>query len=182
METKTLLFNEKKRDKMLVELTNVLTLDPGIYDTGWAVWPFLSNQPGDMVYRPSQTGVSHIVRKGNSVRKASNTQCAWLRSVIQIHNINCVIIEQAEVWGGSARSQASATSGDLVKLITLIGRYDQVAAEECSADPVLVTVKEWKGQLSKDAVKQRIRRAIDEEYKSHDADAVGMGLSAQGKL
>ena len=171
----------KKRDKKKKDFTNVLTIDPGIYDTGWAYWPFLTNQPGDMTYRPSQTGVSHVKGKPG-VFKACNFQCAWLRSCINVWQIDLVIIEQAEVWADSSKSMASATRGYLIKLITLIGRLQQVAFEESEVDPILVTVKEWKGQLTKAAVMNRIKRAIGQDYRSHDADAVGIGLSVQDKL
>jgi len=100
------------------------------------------------------------------------------------------VLEMPELWSGSAISNASATHkakpgepADLFKLVYLVGVLGAAALAAVGNLPVLATPAEWKGQLAKDMVTRRIQSALPGcAFRDHEWDAVGMGLSAQGKL
>lgn len=101
--------------------------------------------------------------------------------VIDVVLPTLVVIEYPEVWSASAKSMASATSGDLLKLASLIGCLGLTARRE--ADVLFITPARWKGQLSKEAVERRIKQVAKLDrlyYRNHVCDAVGMGYAAQG--
>lgn len=73
-----------------------------------------------------------------------------------------------------------AKRGDLGKLYYVIGALGQVA-ERLDVPFELISVPEWKGQLPKAVVNNRIVQRIGAlDIKSHSWDAVGIGLYAKG--
>ena len=95
-----------------------------------------------------------------------------------------VIIEFPGLWVDAAKSQASAGSGASFKLAYLCGALARDTAERSRAEVMLVSPGDWKGQLKKAVVDERIRRALkrDVDYPDHVSDAVGIGLAMQGVL
>ena len=76
------------------------------------------------------------------------------------------------------------SSGATLKLAYLVGCIAQVIFHQ-DISFTLIPVRTWKGQLPKQVVMSRIVRAFAPpvgKYRDHEADAVGMGLAAQGGL
>jgi hypothetical protein len=96
------------------------------------------------------------------------------------------VIELPNLWSGSAKSMASATSGKLFTLTALCGAYAALLWNCWHIDIQFVKPQEWKGQLPKEIVERRVLRAWPavrgKLITDHVADAVGMGLWLQGGL
>ena len=89
-----------------------------------------------------------------------------------------LLIEIPNLWGSSAKSQASASSGNLTKLAYLAGALSQAIP----AVPILFYPMQWKGQLPKDATERRLKNVWPKCPKGlvdHTYDALAMGLAAQ---
>jgi len=163
-------------------IENALFIDPGLEGTGWAFYRKLWTD-GEPLFPPVSWDV---VKPKRSVQWESRVAhvCAWLDGTLASLGARVVVNEFAGFWSGSAVGMASAAKGDLSKLLYLTGGLGEVVRRHEIIRPVLVTPAEWKGQLPKPAVIKRIERRWPEiqNIANHAADAVGMGLAAQGRL
>ena len=176
-----------RAERKKTEIENVLFIDPGLGGTGWAFFGLVVTDRGNHTQRGRPvTGYteSGVVRpKGRQWEGKVADVCAWFRGQLSARAANVVVFEMPEVWLGSATSAAAAGKGDLLKLAFLVGAMAETANVAGCRLPVLISPRDWKGQLPKDAVIRRIRRVIpDATTRDHEADAVGMGLAAQGLL
>jgi hypothetical protein len=157
-------------------------VDPGVTGTGVAVFPTLETKYKS-VRKPLRT--FQLIPNKHVPEEDWIGKLLWVeKSLYYIlgylsPQLETVYIEDPELWT-SAKSQASASSGDLFKLSMLVGAMIPVVYSAGFCKPRLITVKEWKGQLPKEAVDKRIAKALGKEYKAHVSDAVGMGLYLQG--
>ena len=88
-----------------------------------------------------------------------------------------VILEMVELWEGNDKSRMSAVRGDTFGLALLIGAYINVAGHYVQ-NISLLTAREWKGQLSKEATAYRVECINGIKYTSeHITDAVAIGFS-----
>lgn len=165
----------------------VLFIDPGLKGTGWAFFPRIYRKAAKKTAGlPAQSGVLHAKDGGHWIARAEEIRSAF-RGVLAAVRPQWVVIEQPMLWLGSATSQASATHakagepGDLFKLAFLVGLLSGVVRDATNANAVLVMPHEWKGQLAKDHVLERLAD-FGLKPKDHEADAMGMGLAAQGVL
>lgn len=169
---------------------NILFLDPGVRNTGWAFWPVLDrmDKPSKKkLILPSTSGVSKAPGNVGWLEAVHDFQGPWIYSTIIYMNVKHLVIETAEVWSGDDRSMASATKGDIFKLSYLIGVLGHMFARSIGKKPVLISPREWKGTMPKDVMKRRLRVAIaaagkHRQYSEHEADAVAMGVSVQKLL
>lgn len=171
----------KRGERLDKKLFSVLFIDPGIGGTGFAFFEELTTSPRKL---ESPTSIGVVVPK-KSIHWQARVKdiCAWFDGLCSRLQPRVVVLEWPEVWEGSMKSQASATSGNLGKLFYLVGGLGEVARRNCPCLPVLVSAKEWKGQLSKKAVGMRLNRKLPLRiFKNHEEDAVAMGLAAQGLL
>lgn len=184
-----IMFPAKGNNRTGKSLDRVMFVDPGLQGTGWAFFNRIT------AYRPPQVrrdayvdGVGYedsgvYFCKGRQWEGRSADICAWFRGVINAYSPRIVVIEMPSAWSGSAISMSSVASGDLFKLTYLVGGLGQVVIDCGCRLPVLIKPAEWKGQLPKNVVIKRIRARIPRLKPSdHEADAIGMGLSAQGLL
>lgn len=150
-----------------VPIQRTLFIDPGLEGTGWA---FFSRK-----YGPDDSGVIRpIVKdwKARSIAIANELESRFACN----HGVH-IGLEFPEMWGSSSRSHASST--DLFELAFLCGViYHRITCHSWH----FFTVKQWKGQLPKKVVIKRIQKAWGIVPPNHAADAVGMGLAAQGLL
>jgi hypothetical protein len=85
----------------------------------------------------------------------------------------------------SATGHAATGKGDIHKLACLVGVF-MGATYEYGGEFHPILVNDWKGQLSKDAVIQRVGdrlpnlRSSGMKIETHSYDAIGIGLFAQG--
>jgi len=182
MDTKTVaaIWQDRKGQP----LERVICVDPGLGGTGWALFESIST--GDKkLEAPVLTGVIEAPRNEKWDNRVWSV-CSSFGGVLASAMTANVVIEFPVLFSGHAKSQSSAARGDLFKLTYLVGGIAQVARQATGNLPILITPSEWKGQLPKDVVIARIKKAYgkkaDEFTKDHEADAVGMGLALQGRL
>lgn len=146
----------------------MLSIDPGMH-TGWALW-----------VDGTITDYGQITAKHKTLESDLLYLFQEFKSLLKIVLPDSVFIEYPGVWGDSATSMASALSGDLIKLATTVGGFAALCAP---AKFHLIPPNHWKGQMSKEAVKIRVKRATGiEERSSHINDAIGIGLHILGRF
>jgi len=156
-----------------MQFNNVVTVDPGWF-TGLAYW----------------IGTDEPIYKLLKVRKLKGRVIDWgdkidslslqFKTFCCIYKPNTVYIEGTTVYAHSAKSM-SATK-NLMHLNVLVGEYRKIAKDAGATKVTILEPKEWKGQLSKEAVDKRIFRINQTLYPEHISDAVGIGFSIQGRL
>ncbi len=165
----------------------VVTLDPGI-DCGFAVWQGETWYTGTL---PVYAGViktdarsSWLTRFEGGLERLGDIFEDWFP-------LTYVVCEWPQFYN-TAKGAAVAGRDDLGKLYAWVGGAITVAHRE-SANFVPVNVAQWKGQLSKRVVCDRIEQTLGaggvreiglsprkKGEGSHDWDAVGIGLWAKG--
>lgn len=160
---------------------SLLAVDPGINGTGWALW--------DRTDHAAPTRVGILRKKHDHYHDAAYWIAVQLRLVIahrEVGNSIVVTCEMPEYQTGAARSMGWMR-GDLQKLTFLVGAIGYMAREEvCKFEPV--PVSQWKGQLPKDVVTDRIIRIVGAKkcealgIKTHAWDATGIGLWRLGLM
>lgn len=171
-----------------------VSCDPGITGTGLALWhsktweqpvaPIetlnlypkrLTGAGSDFFPIGSRAPETRWLPKAHSV---SSQVHEYLESFKPTH----FYCEQPEFFANET-GQMVATTGDLIKLVFVVGCFAR-SCWELGIEFVPIPVKKWKGQLSKEIVERRIRKDIPGvetmEIKSHSWDAVGIGLFAKG--
>ncbi len=166
---------------------HVLFVDPGITATGVAFWKDL--QIAGPVTAPEKTQVLRP-STGNSQEWEGKAHeiCCEFAGLVRGWQVRWIVLEMPQVWNTSATSMASASTGDLLKLVYLVGEMGWLCRDICDRAPVLLNVNAWKGQMPKDTVERRIAYAFKKakikykKFPNHVSDAVGMGLHAQDAL
>ena len=154
-------------------------IDPGVTGTGYATWLEL---PEQRPTRPDDSGCLRGIKRSESWEdRAYYVARTLMMEVFEEHGARLVVVEQPCLRSGSKQSHDSIESGNLLKLAHLVGEIDYVC-RDMGTRCVLVLPHEWKAQMGKDAVIRRIERALGWSPRSHDACAVGMGLSVAGML
>ncbi len=155
----------------------VVTVDPGRGGTGWAAWKCVEyGRPRT----PHDFGVIDV--RDMSERNALEIVWSQLDSIIAAEHCTTLVIESTALWGGSARSQAAAATGELFITARLIGGIERIAQQRGVYYVVLPRAQDWKGQLPKRVVKARVLKKLGVKCRNHEADAVGIGLAAMGQL
>ena len=185
MNKKRVMFpaSEKGAGKERVEevLQHVVFVDPGLGGTGWAYYQWV-NTGGGKVEAPTASGVIRAPR-GECWENQAFSICHQFSGTLAAFGcVQDVVIEFPGLFGGDATSYAAAAKGDLFKLAVLVGGLGYVARGHTRNMPVYVSQQEWQGQLNKQEVLLRIEKRIGMKCRDHEADAVAMGLSAQGVL
>jgi hypothetical protein len=97
-----------------------------------------------------------------------------------------VVIEFPEFWQGNSISMAATIKGDLFKLTYQIGGLAHLVSDFGINTPIFIEPRIWKAQLPKSVVVKRLDalglNVTAWKLSSHQADAIGMGISAQGCL
>lgn len=143
-----------------------MTVDPGISGTGWAVFRDAKLHKWGVIrsYEPTWTSKAKDI-----VKQLRALEWKYLRDAEQRYKT--VYCEWPSNFTGSAKGLAALNSGSILKLSYLIGKISSL--------PVylkLVSVQQWKGQLPKEVTKARAEKYFKRTgFKSHDADAVGIG-------
>jgi len=159
---------------------HTLTIDPGLGGTGWCYWTRL----GRSNPTPDGHGVLKAAGRGPWQKRATQIVGDFgdLLDRWKIGSACGIVIEFPMVWAGSAKSLSSAERGDLFKLSYLIGGLGSRVALATGREPRLVTPNEWKGQLPKRVVVQRVEKLTGIAFADHEADACGIGMYLIGSL
>lgn len=142
-----------------------MTIDPGLNGTGFAIW----NRDWELIFNNIFIFKDvDIVSRGHNYRNSLVVICKKF-------NVNKIFIEYPSLFQTN-KGIVTATSGALVKLSWLVGVLSSITIET-----ELIPVQSWKGQLPKEVVKQRILHYLPNvKAKSHDWDAIGIGLYKKG--
>ena len=156
----------------------MISIDPG-FNTGWAYWErktLIDFGSFNSVYAPHKDQYQFFPDMFRTF-KFELFKSLKLRPTT-------VVIEKVNLWGGSMKSMASAKRGDLFQLAYLIGGYYQICSmKKFIFNIQLISVNEWKGQMPKIVVANRIRNKLGITLPNdHISDAVGIGLSILGEL
>lgn len=161
-------------------VSQLYAIDPGLGGTGiarWIMWPEHK--------RPRLKSVA-IIRDRARDDTLTN-RCADLTNRLpdSPEQSDFVVIEMPQHMTNTKGIAAQA--GAVYKLTFLVGflaaRFDMSGATVHVVNP-----SEWKGQLPKDIVQQRVERILGKStcrelnIRSHAWDAVGIGLWALGRL
>lgn len=149
---------------------NVMTVDPGISGSGWAVWNH------KWLLQKSGICYSNAQKWENKMKMI----CAELRTIAKKEIITKVYVEEPKkfqsVFGGMV-----ADKGDLVKLSLFVG-YLSGFMNQAEIEVEYVPIIKWKGTLSKKIVEERVKKVFPKlNIKSHAIDAVGIGLYLRGQ-
>lgn len=156
-----------------------VSLDPG-QRTGVAVW---SEEARARRVPP----ISAALWTGGlgSVATTWEQRCQALSGRLENYlrgtNVSRVYCEMPAFFEGE-KGHAAAAKGDVVKLAFLVGVYAGI----CHGQRVgfsVVPVRDWKGQLPKTVVIERIKRKLGKGcglYHGDQWDAVGIGLYVKG--
>lgn len=165
--------------------TCTICIDPGLGKgsggTGWAVFAGSIGSSSKPV-APVGSGVVHPSREKSWVERAHVLAEAFAKAMSAWSGVRSVRIEFPDVWAGSARSHSAAVRGDLHKLCYLAALLASEMRRRGATHIQLISPREWKGQMSDVIVKRRVYRALKVKYRTHEADAVGIGLHLQGQL
>ena len=164
----------------------LLAIDPGLGSTGWAYW---NREDKNRCTGPDFFGLV-TPRKGDDLLDWWNS--AQQRATDLVDEVNKhwgrisdlrVVCEMPIFFSGTSGGVAAAETNSLQKLCFLVGVYAR-ALSDLGADFEPVTVRDWKGQLPKTVVAQRILNLIGsyncEGFKKDIWDSVGIGLYAKG--
>jgi len=157
-----------------------VSIDPGI-ETGWAAWD--THKP---TWKLVNVGI--LSPAGTAWDTRLRNLCMLFKAyVIEPYAPTKAIIEMGQFFE-SEGGQLCARRGDLAKLLLATGALYGMLRTHCNTGIVLVKPSQWKGQLPKKIVEQRIRRILGSklceqlDIQSHAWDAVGVGLWAQNRL
>ncbi len=170
-----------KTNHPVLILEDIMTIDPGLGGTGWAYWDELS-RPNKAI-APDKAGV--IPPQHGDVYQRIYRIALLVSEEVKRRGVDRLVIEAQELWTSDETSMAATSSGRLFNLVMLVGGIitESLRCKRLNSTNIcLVRPTTWKGQLSKRAIDNRIKRAIGKKYPDHIADAVGIGLDIQDKL
>lgn len=163
-----------------IRLDKLIFVDPGLTGTGWSYFGKLWTK-GKPASSPQDSGV-FLPKKSSRWEAKVESVCGYFDGLCSSLQPKLIILEFPQLWA-SGKSMVATQKGDLFKLTYLIGGLGEVSRRHNVNLPVLVYPLEWKGQLPKDVVIRRIKKRFPHiKPKNHEADAIGMGLAAQGIL
>jgi len=171
----------------------VLTIDPGLTGTGFSLWD-------DFEGKDLEPRTSGIIRS-SSAKTWTDKATVVTQKFIQLllnererfkgenpmeHPEITVVIEFPELYTSSV-SHAAGVKGDLFKLAYLAGRLTEATRSVYGSGGttvILINPSTWKGQLTKVAVQEWIKRITGRKasYRDHEADAIGMALFLKGRF
>ena len=151
-----------------------LTVDPG-YHTGWATWA------KEGILKPKMFGTIVNLHRENDWADRMNTMAAAFDAIVRGQQVKTVCLEFVALWELSMKSRTSAVKGDTFRLAYLIGGYGKVAHDN-HCNLILIQPDQWKGNMDKNVLSLRVKRATGHIYEDHVCDAVGIGLYLQRAL
>lgn len=145
-------------------MVKTIAIDPGVARTGWAVF-----------------NDAKLFASGTIKGKSSGDICDEVEILILAHSWDgtdiTFVIECPKDWQTS-RSKAASASGDLMKLAFLTGMLAGNASRILkNGHTKMVETAQWKGQLSKAAVRKRLEKkyTFSEKALDDEVDAIGIG-------
>ena len=172
--------------------TNRMSIDPGISGAGWAIWP---EDSWTRFCRPLKVGIcthgltakeeSRIPEEERWHRRCQRV-VTFLLSVAESHRATHIYSEMPTYFAGKS---VASKKDDIIKLTYQIAMLEGRTVDSnqyANTEYTLIPVNTWKGQLQKEEVERRIMSAYQgmlnayPTFRSHEFDAVGIGLHAKG--
>jgi len=169
-------------DKLFTRpVTNVLFVDPGVSGTGLATFDRIpSTHPQILQYK--------VLKAKASLDWTEKCDSIWnnFETYLMERPLRLIVMEFPALWSGSGLSYASAETGDLFKLTYIIGGFGRIA-QHGYVPIALVSPQEWKGNLPKTVIEQRVLKHYPDTFPenkvpNHACDSIGMGLAANRML
>lgn len=151
-----------------------MSIDPSVKSCGYSIWD-------------NRKLVLFGIQKG---KHPDNWQASGMSIGYELHKLakNLDVQETYCEYPGyfsGGGGLVTASSGALVKLAWFVGFLNGLFTPEL-IDFILVPVNEWKGQLPKQVVNQRIKKILGEKacqgFEKDIWDAVGIALYKQGRM
>lgn len=150
-----------------------LCIDPGTKKTGWAL----------IEYCPS---LNHVSLKASGVIVAKSKD--WIERIDEIiiqftkmfenHTysyLSKILIEQPQIFIGSAKGQAANNSGSVMKLTALAFSIRTHFSHKSLAEIAMIPVKKWKGDQKKSITAMRVKRYWRHvDVDDNETDAIGI--------
>jgi hypothetical protein len=164
----------------------VLTLDPGISGMGAALWTYEGTQV-DWQRLELPYAVWTYVPRGATWMDRAHDGWRWLDYIYRVHDVIETYCEWPRYFDGAVGHTAT-TNGDIHKLAFFIGGVARIQVHQHIGTFHIVPVNDWKGQLPKQVVIERIQNLYRKHHiplsgisiDTHGWDAVGIGLHAKG--
>lgn len=168
----------------------VATIDPGVTGTGIALWE----------WKPWVTHVPALPTLVQCVKPTAAMSSTWFHKAQSVVSIVADVLDglgtttktyiEEPQYFQSHYGQTAARDGALVKLCLLTGMLMQACP-----DVTPIRVNQWKGNVPKTVIENRVRRLLlhiaktqgyaapeMEHWTDHEFDAIGLGLHQQGIL
>lgn len=148
----------------MIKYKYILSIDPSINACGMAVHTYMGKLIEYKLLRPSSKSADHLEKSRDIYNK--------VKVLLNTYMHTQLIIECPQYWG--AAGYLARESGALFKLTFLCGMLFSL-----SDDVVVVTPNDWKGQLPKHVVNNRLCKIypnINIANTDHNiVDAIGIG-------
>lgn len=156
----------------------IASIDPGSSAMGLALW-----NPDDWKVRLAHPEFIVNIYPGNHADSHDKIlEILWyLDNKFKEFKVTEVVSETCEYFD-TAGGATVAKEGALVKLARSVGAVEGLC-HSMKIPLTLVLPREWKGQTSKEMVDRKVRTILPNlpsHAKSHNIDAIGIGLWAQG--
>lgn len=168
--------------KVVGNVGTIMTVDPGLGGTGWAVW---GRDTFDNLVPPLSSG-SIDPRSGDLQHERSFSIADQIHQLALRNSVFVVYIEYPMFMESSGKGMSAARGGDLVTLSVLVGMIASRVADGRSTLYCPVEIPTWKGGMNKDITKTRVLDLLPDYSPStsttHEIDAIGIGLHVKGFL
>lgn len=150
-----------------------MTVDTGI-NIGYAIFSPESHSPIKTDIKSIKTDLPWTVR-------SQAILYSWKTTMMNYHprNLKQIYLEEPQFFDSHSGITAARTK-NLFKLIYMYSCTHYIARS--MGFEVISLPVNWKGQMDKKMVDQRIDAILGEKYPEHISDAVGMGLFLKGLL
>jgi Holliday junction resolvasome RuvABC endonuclease subunit len=150
-------------------MATIITIDPGLAGTGYAIW----NQQWDLMGHGVLT-----CKSAKNIYQQLHFYGMKIKEVVDDCCSDMMYIEYPAFFQ-SAKGSVTAAGGGLVKLTILVGYLSAILDIEFR----FVEVNKWKGQLPKNVIINRIKAIYPGiQAKTHAWDAIGIGLYIKGEF
>jgi Holliday junction resolvasome RuvABC endonuclease subunit len=148
-----------------------MAIDPGHGGTGYVIWKMSWQYVTCGIIAPSKS--MDWETRGKIIAE----RMKYIRDFYRIKEIYM----EYPAYFSSVGGEMVAKRGDLAKLLWLVGLIHGMVHP---THVELVRVTDWKGQLPKAVVEERLRKLLGKSYpkdcKSHSVDALGIGMYVRG--
>lgn len=159
----------------------IMAVDPGLQGTGVAIF-----RPEKFGTMPTMVDILKAPKDGDWWTRCHALSKAIANLVPNPYGTT-VVCEMTQ-YMQAAHRQMSWKTGDMQRLTFLIGCLFATLQADGYTEFLPVETSGWKGQLPKKIVEDRIKRKLGAKacrnlgLKSHEYDAVGIGLWAMGEF